>query len=67
MGIHSELFALEREITKIKTLYMLGSVSYESAKERIIELDSQIKKLLQCLPEQEREIYMLKKEIQPIA
>jgi hypothetical protein len=67
MDIHSQLFCIEREVTKIKTLYMLGSVSYWSAKERIIELDAQIKHLLSQLPRSERELYMFKKEIQPIA
>ena len=63
MDLHSELFVVDREITKIKTMHMLGAISYKDAKKRITRLDSKLKKLLDELPEDEREIYNFKKEL----
>jgi len=60
--IYKQIKELEREIDTIKMLHSLGKMNLNSAKAKIKNLDAQLMKHVEKLPEYDRHLYMIKKE-----
>jgi len=60
--VRSRIRELERRIEKIKSLHILGQLSAKEARRAITAMEKELHVLLACLPEHERELYLIKKQ-----
>jgi hypothetical protein len=60
--IYRQIKLLEKEIDTIKMLHSLGKMNLLSAKNKIKNLDAQLMKHVEKLPEYDKHLYLIKKE-----
>jgi hypothetical protein len=60
--LHKQIKELERDIEKVKSQFSLGKASLNFSKKRVLELEKELFALVSRLPEDERDVYLLRKE-----
>ncbi len=58
----NELLALEREIRRVKTMHALNGIQTNEAKEKIRQLEQELRKKAEMLPEGKRELFLYRRE-----
>ncbi|GEM_PF-6960350 len=61
--IYKQIDALEKELEKVKTHFNLGKISLDFSKKRILQIERHRSHLLSKLPDHERELYIMRKEL----
>ena len=59
--IYKKLRELEKEIEATKSQFSLGKASLDFSKRKVTRLEKDLSHLVGKLPEQEREVYLLRK------
>ena len=61
--IYRQIDAMEKELERAKSHFNLGKVSLDFSKKRILQLERHRSHLLSKLPDHEREMYLMRKEL----
>lgn len=64
--IRKRIAELEREGEKVKSMHFLSRIPLSYAKQRIIEINNEVASLLAKLPEGEKELHLIKKELRSL-
>jgi len=65
-SVRKRIAELEKESERIKSMHFLSQISLSDAKQRISKINEEIRELLKHLPEHERELYNIKKELRSL-
>lgn len=64
--LYEQIKLIEKEIEAIKSAHNFGKISLADAKAELKELDAELMKFVNQLPEAEKQTYLQKKEFGPL-